>query len=66
MICRAGIGPVPPAEKPLTPAEAVAVHEKDAPFTSEIRVTSELLLPEQIVWLKTALLTRGNGLIVMV
>ena len=52
---------VPLAVKPDTPAVAVAVHAKLAPLTSEARVTSVVLVPEQMVCVIGELVTAGFG-----
>jgi hypothetical protein len=41
---------------------AVAVQLNEVPVTSELKLTTELALPEQIVWLKLMeLRSLGNG-----
>ena len=65
MVCT-GIVPVPLAAKPDTPAVAVAVQAKVAPPTSEVRVTSVVLAPEQIVCVNGLLVTVGIGFTVTV
>ena len=57
---------VPLAVKPDTPVEALAVHAKVAPATLEVRVTSVVLPPEQMVCVNGELLTVGVGLTVTV
>jgi hypothetical protein len=52
---------VPLDVKPDTPAVAEAVHEKVAPATSDVRVISVLLSPEQMVCDSGELLTVGAG-----
>ena len=52
---------MPLAVKPDTPAVAVAVHVKVVPETLEVRVTSVVLAPEQMVWDNGELVTVGNG-----
>ena len=47
--------------KPETPAVAVAVHENVVPLTLEVRVTSVVLAPEQMVCDNGELVTVGNG-----
>ena len=52
---------VPLAVKPDTPPEADAVQAKVVPLTPEVRVTSVVLAPEQIVCANGELLTFGVG-----
>jgi hypothetical protein len=52
---------VPLAVKPETPAVAVAVQAKVVPATPEVRVTSVVLDPEQMVWNNGELVTVGDG-----
>ena len=53
--------PVPLAVKPDTPAVADAVHAKVVPLTLDVRVTSVVLPPEQIVCVNGKLVTDGFG-----
>src|SRR5215218_1148771 len=57
---------VPFAVKPLTPAVAVADHENVVPLTFDVRVTKELLSPEQINCVSGELVRVGVGLMVTV
>ena len=52
---------VPLAVKPETPAVAVAVQAKVVPATPEVRVTSVVLAPEQMVCDNGELVTVGFG-----
>jgi hypothetical protein len=52
---------VPLEVKPATPAVAVAVQAKVVPATPEVRVTNEVLAPEQMVCVNGELVTVGNG-----
>ena len=60
MVCT-GMVLVPLAVKPETPAVAVAVQAKVVPATPEVRVTSVVLPPEQMVCDKGELVTVGFG-----
>ena len=42
-----------------------AVHEKVAPVTFDVRVTSVVLLPEQIVWDNGEFVTEDDGLTII-
>ena len=52
---------VPLAVKPETPAVAVAVQAKVVPVTLEVRVTSVVFAPEQMVCDNGVLVTVGKG-----
>ena len=52
---------MPLAVKPDTPAVADAVHAKVVPLTLDVRVTSVVLPPEQIVCVNGELVTDGVG-----
>ena len=51
--------PVPLVVKPDTPAVADDVHAKVVPLTLDVRVTSVVLPPEQIVCVNGELVTDG-------
>ena len=52
---------VPLVVKPDTPAVADAVQAKVVPETLEVRVISDVLVPEQMVCDNGELVTVGNG-----
>ena len=52
---------MPLAVKPETPAVAEAVQVKVVPLTLEVRVTSVVLAPEQMVCVNGELVIVGNG-----
>ena len=60
IVCK-GIVLVPFAVKPDTPAVAVAVHAKVVEPTLDVRVTSVVLVPEQMVCVIGELVTAGFG-----
>ena len=56
----------PIVENPLTPAVAVAVHEKVVPATFEVSTTSVVVCPEQTDWFSAVFDTFGEGFTVIV
>jgi hypothetical protein len=52
---------VPFAVKPVMPVVVEAVHENEVPATFDVRLTSVVLLPEQIAWLSGLFDTAGFG-----
>ena len=55
----------PPGKNPLIPGVATAVHENVAPPTSEVRITSAVVCPEQMDCDMGMLDTTGEGLTVI-